>query len=43
MRLRALQEEAGQEVSGSSAGGLLSFPQSCSHAGVPTGKFLEVI
>lgn len=40
---RARQEEAGQEVGGCSAGGFLSFPQSCSHAGVPTVKFLEVI
>lgn len=40
---RAQQEEAGQEVSGSSAGGFLSFARSCSHAGVPTVRFLEVI
>lgn len=40
---RALQEEAGQEMSGSCAGGFLPFLRSCSHAGVPTVRFLEVI
>lgn len=38
---RALEEEAGQEASGSAAGGFLSFPRSCSHAGVPHSQILR--